>query len=239
MILQALGLTQKEADLYTILNENGPLSMSEIAQLSGITRSVLYKIIPKMVSKGFVQIVPKGKGKRYVAENPVLLESLLRDRQVLLEREISTLKQARKNQGRKPIVTFTSGSSAANDLYEDVIRTVGKGGMYYRYSSADASRKIAGIDPVSRKITESYKQQQIERYVITSEDNFGQKDADPLRSVKTIPSGVDLFNDDIAFLIYGTKVAIVDYVSGSVARIESKEIADFQKKLFKLLYSRL
>jgi hypothetical protein len=35
----------------------------------------------------------------------------------------------------------------------------------------------------------------------------------PLREVVAIPEGFDLFNDNITKLIYGDKVAIIDYNS--------------------------
>ena len=59
------------------------------------------------------------------------------------------------------------------------------------------------------------------------------------RAVKVIPEGSDLFAYNVTELIYGTKIAFVDYNTESAFIIENPVIAAFQERLFKLLYQRL
>jgi hypothetical protein len=59
------------------------------------------------------------------------------------------------------------------------------------------------------------------------------------RELIVIPEEIDEFEDDVFMSIYANKVAYIDFNSESSIIIENKQIADFQKKLFKLLFKSL
>ena len=58
-------------------------------------------------------------------------------------------------------------------------------------------------------------------------------------AVKAVPLGSDRFAYNITQLIYGPKIAFVDYKSETAVVIENPVIAQFQERLFKLFYQRL
>jgi hypothetical protein len=55
----------------------------------------------------------------------------------------------------------------------------------------------------------------------------------------SIPKLYDLFEDNISKIIYANKVAIIDYDTETSFIIENKKLADFEKKIFKLLFKYL
>jgi len=59
------------------------------------------------------------------------------------------------------------------------------------------------------------------------------------REMRAIPEDYDLFDDNIGKIIYGNKVAIIDYNTSTSFIIENKKFADFEKKIFLLLYRYL
>jgi hypothetical protein len=59
------------------------------------------------------------------------------------------------------------------------------------------------------------------------------------RELRIIPKNIDDFQDNIFMTIYANKVAFVDFNTETSILIENKDIADFQKKLFKLLFKSL
>jgi hypothetical protein len=59
------------------------------------------------------------------------------------------------------------------------------------------------------------------------------------REIKIIDSINDNFIDNIIFTIYSNKVSFVDFNTETSIIIESSEIAEFQKKIFKLLFKKL
>jgi hypothetical protein len=59
------------------------------------------------------------------------------------------------------------------------------------------------------------------------------------REMVAIPKKYDLFEDDITKLIYANKVAILDHSTKTSFIIENQKFADFEKKIFKLLFKHL
>lgn len=59
------------------------------------------------------------------------------------------------------------------------------------------------------------------------------------RDMLIIPKEYDEFNQDVTMTIYGDKVAFIDFGQENSIIIENPMIADFQKKLFRLLYKKL
>ena len=59
------------------------------------------------------------------------------------------------------------------------------------------------------------------------------------RDILIIPKEYDEFNQDVTMTIYGDKVAFIDFGQENSIIIENPMIAEFQKKLFRLLYKKL
>jgi hypothetical protein len=59
------------------------------------------------------------------------------------------------------------------------------------------------------------------------------------REIKIIDGKKEDFTDNIIFTIYANKISFVDFNTETSIIIESQEIAEFQKKIFKLLFKKL
>jgi hypothetical protein len=59
------------------------------------------------------------------------------------------------------------------------------------------------------------------------------------REMIAIPKNYDLFDENITKLIYANKVAILDHNTKTSFIIENQKFADFEKKIFKLLFKHL
>jgi len=75
--------------------------------------------------------------------------------------------------------------------------------------------------------------------VITNDYLNSLKEKKLEKEVVIIPRKIDIFEDNITKIIYANKVAIIDYNTEECFIIESKIFADFEKKLFKLLFKFL
>src|SRR3989344_3480754 len=109
--------------------------------------------------------------------------------------------------------------------------------VFYRYSSAkDAVKNEKYLPKNYRAIRD---QKQLQRFVIANENTMVGKKPRLERAVKFIPNNYGLFDYDITQIIYGDKVAFLDYNTETAFIIENSIIAEFQKKIFKLLYDKL
>ncbi len=234
-ILEKLGFNKDQAQIYLALIELGPSSISDIVRKVGIHRPTVYQAIPNLIDRGLVSVMPKGKYKQYIPESPQKLEKLLVELEDDFNVEIHALQESYDSRGRKPAITFSEGDKSIKDLFSDAIHSLKKNDVYYRYSSSLTLARKKYLPHDYRQVRD---RKGLERYIIS--DESGKTSSRKLgKFMKFIPPGVNLFDLDITQVIYGDKVAFIDYRTKTVVKIENPMIAEFQKKIFKLLYSRL
>ena len=76
-LLSKIGLNKNESAIYLALLNNGPMTVAGISQKSSLHRPTIYKTIPNLEKTGLITNTPYGKLKKYVAENPQKLKTLL------------------------------------------------------------------------------------------------------------------------------------------------------------------
>ncbi len=230
-----IGLSKIDTLVYITLLQNPDTSPTEISKQTELYRPSVYTALERLQKHNLVTMSSKGKRITYTAESPTRLESVFKKVEHDFFNEIEDLHRLYDVSKNKLYVSVGSGPQAIRDLYSDVVDKTEKDGVYYRYSSID-----------NRKITQKYvpkdyeyirDKKQIERYIITGARNTPRKLLG--RSVKTIPEKYDLFEDSINLVIYADKVSIVDYTSESTITITHKKFAEFQKKIFKLLFDKI
>ncbi len=237
ILLEHLGLSKNAARAYLALIDSGPETIARIAMHSGVPRPLVYKILPELLDKGLIMKAPRGKRTYYSAASPSKLSELHHTLAATLESQLPGLEQRYLSSGERPRVTYHEGRAGIIAVYEDIIESLPKGGVFYRYSSGNLEKKHEHYVPKDYRAKRDAKK--LERYVITNKQTAAKKSSRLERAVKIIPEGSNLFAYNITQLIYGHKVAFVDYNTESAIVIENPIIAEFQQRLFKLLYQRL
>ncbi|NDK10145.1 TrmB family transcriptional regulator [Candidatus Gracilibacteria bacterium] len=238
-ILENIGLSETEAKIYISLLEKGTQSISGISIVSGCNRMQVYASIPRLTENKLIGETVRGKRKYYFAENPENLENIFYEKKLLFQNTISLLKSKYEKKQAKPELRTFYTKDAMKHIFYDVVETLNTGDTYYRYSS----RKH---DNLRGFLSEDYKKKrdmkEIQRMIITSDElkKIKEKGNNKLnREIVSIPKLYDLFEDNISKIIYANKVAIIDYESETSFIIENKKLADFEKKIFKLLFKYL
>ncbi|OGH85623.1 MAG: hypothetical protein A2493_02040 [Candidatus Magasanikbacteria bacterium RIFOXYC12_FULL_33_11] len=237
-LLKQLGFSQQEHEIYVTLLEQGPSTISSISKGTGIYRPTIYKTLPKLLKQGLITVTKKGKRNKYVAEHPRMLEGLVKEMKNKLEYDFDELQQIYLVHDKRPLVKYLEGRKGLSFVLDDIAISSNKHDVICRYSSRKDTTDVDKY--VSQKYRDMREKKQLERLVITS-DTLAKKKTIPRldRTIKVVPTKFDLFDDDVSLYIYGDKVAFVDYNSDSAFIVESKYIASFQKKIFKLLFSKL
>lgn len=234
-LLKQLGFTEAEAAIYVGLIETGPATVAEIAKKSGLHRPNVYKTLPLLQERGLVTSAKKGARTLYVAEPPEKLEVLLRETENAFHTLIPELKATYESYEKRPIMKFLEGKKGITFVFDDLVKTLKRGDIFYRYSSARGS-KDEYLPTNYRSIRDS---KQLERFVITNSIQAGTKKQRMERAMKIVPKKYGLFDQDITQLIYGDKVAFIDYTSQTVLLVENPSLAEFQRSLFKMLFDLL
>jgi len=238
-ILQNIGLTDVEARIYISLLEKWNHTISGISEISWCNRVQIYKSIERLKSSKLIWETIKWRRKYFFAENPENLENIFYEQKLSFQNTISFLKEKYEKKQTKPELRTFYTKDAMKHIFYDVVETLNPWETYYRYSSRkhDNMRGFMSNDYKNKRDSK-----EIQRMVITSDElkKLKEKWNKKLnREMVAIPKKYDLFEDNISKIIYANKLAIIDYESQTSFIIENKKLADFEKKIFKLLFKYL
>jgi len=238
-ILEDIGLTNAEIKVYIALLELGPSSAGSVLDKTGLHNSVVHTTLNRLLEKGLISFMPKGKTSLYVAGPPEKIKMLAESVGSRVDEMVPELTAMYKTYGTRPIVRHMEGVAGMRSVSEDIVTTLKHGEVFYSYSS----RKSTDQKLKKRYIPDSYykirDQKQLERVVITNSVIEESKKPDLNRVVKVISGKSDLFDFNITQIIYGNKVAFLDYNTETAIVVENKKIAEFQKRIFKTLFRKL
>ena len=238
--LTELGFSDKEAMVYLALLELGPSTTSEISRMAKINRTTGYDILESLVSDGLVNSIGKTKIQKFVAENPdkviVFLENKIKQSEEKLKQAYDLLPELFSiyNEKEKPKVKYYEGIEAVKEIFEDTL-TANKEIVGYAVGT-DA------FDAVGEKYLRDYFKKRVAKNikvrVIAPDDidtlKVTAKDREELRESVTVPR--DRFYFTTETNIYNDKVLNISWKEKFAVLIESKEIADAQKKVFELAW---
>lgn len=237
-ILEKIGLNKHESATYLALLELGPSHIAQISEKTSIHRPLIYKALPSLLDRKLITQTKRGKRTIFMAEPPNRLEALFDDLKIDFFEILPDLEDQYSNNELKPRVRFLEGRDGTKRIFDDIVRSLKKGDVFYRYSSnRDGQEKKDKYVPRGyRKMRDEKK---LERQVITNEATAQHKIAKLDRFVKIMPNDFGPFDHNVTEVVYGDKIAFIDYNSETAMIIESKRIADFQRHIFRMLYKNL
>ncbi|MDE2188192.1 MAG: hypothetical protein KGJ35_00480 [Patescibacteria group bacterium] len=237
-ILERIGLTKHESAIYLALLELGPSHIAKISEKTSIHRPLVYKAIPSLLEKKLITQTRRAKRTIYMAEPPNRLETMFDDLRIDFFEALPDLEDQYSANDQKPRVRFLQGKDGTKRVFDDIVRSLKKGDVFYRISSnADGQEKKDKYVP--RNYRKMRDEKKLERQVITNSQTAKHKIAKLDRFVKVMPDDLGPFDHNVTEVIYGDKVAFIDYGSETAMIIESKKIAEFQKHVFKMFYKKL
>jgi predicted transcriptional regulator len=233
-LLSRLGIHTQSVTLYCDLLEHGASQIHEISKRTLLERTLVYRRIPELLSKGLVSREISGKRYKYSANSPEILSSLLENMELSLDTVISSLSMTynAKQSGIIPIIRVNQGMHAIDRVYEECARSLPVGGTYYRYSSrAEPSNSYEH----QKKYKELRTAKNLQRLVITNQELFEISEAKPGRETVGFPSEFP-FKQNFQKIIYGNFIAIIDIETRTVCTIESAMLASFERAIFLSLF---
>jgi sugar-specific transcriptional regulator TrmB len=243
--LEKLGLSPKEATIYLKLLELDPSPLRKIAEETDMNRGSAYDSLKSLMKKGLVSFYDKDKKQHFVAEDPEILLSVLRDRRrevVKTKKELEKIMpdlQARFGQSKeRPSVKLYEGSGGARTVLEDVLRVVGaeKKKEYYVYSAFTSNIK----ERLLYKDFESFSDRRIANEIKVKVVGLGS--GGELRGLDERRTLHAIYGSPSYVLIYGPKVATLslskeNYLMSVI--VEDRGLADNQRIIFESLWKTL
>ncbi len=155
------GFTKHQAAAYTYLVENGPTAASVIARHSGISRTLIYRVLDDLIERGLVvRDDPEGAVSTFSPAHPVKLHEYIEARRQEAERAAESVasvvdgltSEYNKRLG-KPGVRFFEGPEGVEYVLNDSLKT---GGEILTYVDTDTVEKFAA-DVNARYVTKRLK----------------------------------------------------------------------------------
>lgn len=125
-LFKKLGLSETEANIYLTVIENGPVTVSDIARISGLYRPTVYKNLPLLLEKQLISRSRAGKRTVYMSEDPARLRKLADRLAKELDRVLPELSQMHTLTKTRPVIRYVEGKEGIKQVYEDMIRSCGK-----------------------------------------------------------------------------------------------------------------
>lgn len=235
-ILEAIGLQEKEAQLYLAGLQLGSAPASEYAKATSINRITAYNMLEQMVRDGHFAVIKKMRGKWYAPVGPEYIALEARKNADALQRALPELRSMRGKQERKPHVRFFEGWEGMRHVYEDTLTA--KTELLNFSNSAVIRRHWKSYD-------DEYVAERVSRGIhlrgIAPDDAAGRRvhgeDKEKLREFRLVSASAFDFGNEIN--IYDHKVAICSFGSEPdmfAVIIESKEVADTQRQIFEMAW---
>lgn len=236
-LLHQLGLSVTAGTVYLTLLESLPLGVSDIARKTGEYRPAIYRALAELTRHELVTFTPGKKRKLYSAEPPEQLRNLVEASLAELDHALPELSERYKLRGKSPFVRVFEGKKGITAVFNNLIERLPKGGTFYRIS---AERDLARTNAyLPKDYREKRDAKALERFVITSKEVGEQKKGRMERAMKYFPKGDVAFDQNTIQLIYADTIAFMDLNTETALVVESPPLAEFQKKLFRLLYQKL
>lgn len=221
--LEALGLTKNEAIVYVDLLIHGTQTVSSIARTCQLHRPAVYAVLPSLKNKGLVNARQVGKLIHYAAEPPERLNSLVQTFQSELDELVPQLNQIQHKS--TPIVRRLSGKAGVYAVYDDIVQTLKKDEEFYRYNAASHEDLLKTGLPSSYETLREDKQ--LERLVISNPDYIESREPRLEDALVVVPENFWPFDYNVSQIIYGDKIAFIDYTQPIATIITNPTLAQF------------
>ncbi len=239
--LTAAGLTAKESKCYAALLEKKDWKPAELARYVHETRTNCYKILDNLVAYKLAERFDKDKKLHYRAANPSRLMELAREQHAAreasgaaLETESQQLIQKFYKTHEQPGIRYFQGESEIRQIFEaiakskeEVVYVNTKSGIdFYGFPTMHNLRMLAPNKNVSRRA--------LTADVPAAPKDYRQKD--PLVLLKRTWLKETDYTTPVEWGAFDNKLYIISYGQEALGLlIESQQIADSFKELFKLL----
>lgn len=237
--LIAMGLTDKEAEIYMAILHAGKVSMTDIAKASHINRTTLYHSLDLLLARGLISKTVRGKRTLYVPEDPErILKDFERRRHAFLS-HVPHIERLYQNARHKPNVRLYDGLDGIMKILLEIgssllpIDAFFSPEKYFRSipnkENSEFLQTIEKNENVLRDLVE--RDAMAEKFVKDVRRTHGK-----FHKVKLLPED---FPISIDMLVTGNKVAMISFDHMMGLLIENDEIANFHKSIHAFFWKNL
>ncbi len=230
-ILQQLGFTKNEIDVYLASLELGLSSAQDIAKKANIKRTTAYSVLDSLVQRGFIGKTKENGKTRFLVEPPDKLLFMVSNIESQLKNMLPELQAIYNSKKNKPKVFFYEGKGAIQTVYEDTLRE--KPSEILEWNTDRFFKQFpADYNYIQKRVQLNIKA----RRMAPSNSIWHKKHKpmDKMELAETVIVPSHRFSPEVEINVYGNKVAFINYVEKISVIIESPAIAKAMKQAYEL-----
>jgi HTH-type transcriptional regulator, sugar sensing transcriptional regulator len=234
-LFKEVGFTDAETKIYLALLETGPTSAGLIMRKTELQNSVLHRNLQRLIEKGFISYVEKGKRRIYQAVDPKQIIKDIDEKKNNFEKmlpQLESLKKPFEKQEAKIFVGFKGFKNALSEFIEEAKN----GGEYLIFSlGVKDLEKYENITSYYRDFEKVRKSKGIISKAIApkSQKPF-LKESSKIINIKFVdfptPLDISIFNDKLLMSSWGEKETFFI--------IESRALAESFRKYFYSIWNQ-
>ncbi len=229
------GLHASDGRVYGAL-ETPDLNVVQIARAAKLHRPAVYRSLARLHDAKLVSKKMKGKRAVYRRASAATLKVFLRRADKDVARTLRGIITSETLDDTNVLVL--TGKAGLSSVLDRMMAEMKRNQIFYRYSSRPIDMDIEKyVPPTYRKVRDA---KRVQQFVIVNErlkHSIYKKRIDAVS--RMIPPEEDRFEYGVNVLIFGDKVAFVNFAEERAYIIKDKKVADLQRGIFKLLYNRL
>ncbi|MFA5291283.1 MAG: helix-turn-helix domain-containing protein, partial [Candidatus Paceibacterota bacterium] len=233
--LKKLGLSEKEAQIYLAILDQGRATTIEIAKKTSIKRTTVYSIVMDLIEAGYVAEAKKGKRRLFIVEDPALLIGKFEQNLSDVKYLVPLLNTLRSKTVPRPLVKFYDGINGVRNIMEETVLMYGKEQFWW-----SAINDL--VDVLGKRYISQWVRRRVKRKIKTIVLRINDKNLEPefqasehgMREIHWLPQKV-LFNG--ALCVFDNKVAYLSSRKESFGFIiESNDFSDMVRTIFSSMW---
>ncbi len=235
-----LGFSQKEAHVYLSLLESGSSTVRDIAKRTRLNRSTCYVVLNTLSQKGLVSTTDEQKIRLYTCAPPDRLIQLLEEQIKLTQKRVvkaqhllPELKSYYSGTTTKPTVQYYDGAEGLVSVYEDTLTATERIDCFASIEDVHAALPDYFPEYYERRMSRGIHMNAIFPDTGAACER-ASRDKEEYRTTRLIPKEEYGFNSEIN--VYDNKIVFMSLREKFGLIVESKELSDTLKKIFKLAW---
>ncbi len=241
-ILEQIGLTRSEINVYIALLEIGSSATGKIVEKSKASSSKIYEILDKLMQKGLVSYVIKAGVKHFEAAPPERIMDYMKEKEKQFNKQKEELKKLvpvlelkRKLSKYKSEATIYKGLKGAETAFMDSLELIKPGDELLVLAAHTRSETLQRF---FIKFQKKRAEKKVKQRIIFNEENRGQEYATPeanrLSEIKfvpqTTPASFEIFNDRVIIFPEAEELLLIV--------IDNKEVAESFRVQFEMWWQQ-
>jgi predicted DNA-binding transcriptional regulator len=132
-VLIDLGLSRNESRVYLALLELGSPTATEISKKSKVERTNVYDALQRLINKGIISVLEEGDKRKYIAGNPELLLSFLKETELKFTQILPQLQLKRDMSGNPDHSSVFPGITGIKHITDDILISCNEGDKIFTW----------------------------------------------------------------------------------------------------------